>query len=122
MPAVAVLFYREADAVPVLDWLDEQSADAQDRCTAAIVRLSEQGHTARRPLIENLGSGIYELRVKLGRVNYRILFCFSGRTAVLLTNGFTKEREVPVGEIEIALQRKAAFEADPANHYLEMEE
>ena len=91
----SVLFYRERDEIPVLDWYDGLEALAQERLRRQLGRLSEEGHHARRPLVENLGSGIYELRTRLGNVNYRILFSFFGRSAVILTCGYTKEREIP---------------------------
>ena len=122
MVAASLLFYREGSAVPVLDWLDEQSIEAQNRCLVAFERLATEGHAARRPLVENLGRGIYELRVRVGRVNYRILYFFHGRTAVLLTNGFTKEAEIPRGEIELALARKEKFERNPEMYCVEAEE
>jgi phage-related protein len=121
MPAVTVLFYREADEVPALDWLLEQSPGAQQRCIVGIEQLSELGHEARRPLVENLGRGIYELRVRVGRVNYRFLYSFYGRNAVVFSHGLTKERQIPPEEITLALRRKERFEQDPAHHSAELE-
>lgn len=117
MPAVNVLFYRAAAEVPTLDWILEQSQAAQVRCLAAIDLLAEQGHEARRPLAENLGEGLYELRVHVGRVQYRFLYFFFGQTAVVLTHGFTKERKIPKGELKRAQALRAEFEQDPANHH-----
>ena len=122
MPAVKVLFFREDDEVPVLDWLlSDPNEEAQDRCVTRIEMLSDAGHAARRPLVENLGRGIYELRARVGRQNYRILFFFFERAAVVLTSGFTKEREVSRGEIDLALERKAAFEESPETHYADVD-
>jgi phage-related protein len=110
---VTILFYREGEVVPVLDWLTaDPNATAQVRCLAAIDRLARQGHDARRPLVENLGRGIYELRVRVGRQNYGMLFFFFGRTAVVLTGGFTKEPEVANGD-RSGVARKAVCEEHP---------
>lgn len=117
MPAVDLLFYRSGHEVPALDWLLEQSADAQKRCGAALLLLARQGHEARRPLAENLGGGLYEMRAHVGRVQYRFLYFFHGQTAVVLTLGFTKEGKIPPMEIKRAQAMREVFEKDPANHH-----
>jgi phage-related protein len=117
MPAINVLFFRSGSEVPTLDWLLSQSQDAQERCAAAIALLGQQGHEARRPLAENLGEGLYELRAHVGRVQYRFLYFFDGQTAVVLTHGFTKERKIPTAEVKRAQAMRNAYEADPANHH-----
>jgi len=121
MPQVSTLFYREGEDIPVLDWLDLIPDEPRERVRRQLQRLADTGHEARRPLVENLGDDIYELRTRVGRVNYRILFSFHGRNAVLLTCGFTKEREIPADELRRARQRLQEFRADPGNHYAEME-
>jgi ribosome-binding protein aMBF1 (putative translation factor) len=72
-----VVFYREPDAeVPVLDWLSalrKSNLKAYSTCVAAIERLAECGHELRRPIADLLRDGIHELRVRKGRVNYRII-------------------------------------------------
>src|SRR2546423_344523 len=113
MPEVTILFYREGSEVPVLDWLEEQPEAAQDICVAALERLAAFGHTLRRPRVENLGGGLWELRAELGHVNYRILFFFYGQTAVVLAHGLTKERRLAEADLNRARQRKTRFEADP---------
>jgi DNA-binding XRE family transcriptional regulator len=67
---------------------------AYESCFAAIERLAEFGHELRRPVADFLRDGIYELRLRKGRVSYRVLR----------------------PDIERALRRKKAFAADPAKH------
>jgi len=124
MPRTAVVFYQEdQEDVPVLDWLRElrrSDQRAYESCVAAIGRLAEFGHELRRPLADILGNGIYELRIRKGRVNFRILYFFHGKNVAILAHALTKEDKVPKGDIERAMRRKKAFEADPAAHsYLE---
>jgi putative component of toxin-antitoxin plasmid stabilization module len=70
-----------------------------------------------------LRDGIHELRVRKGRVNYRILYFFHGRDLAILGHAITKEDVVPDIEIERRLRRKRAFESAPAEHtYSEEEE
>ena len=120
MPTIPVVFYRENDGTaPVLDWLDALPAKAQDKCRIKIERLCELGHELRRPEADLLRDGIYELRIGLQGMNYRILYFFHGRTAAVLAHGLVKERVVPSREIELALTRKRRFEQDPERHTYE---
>ena len=120
MPPTDVCFYREPDGtVPVREWLTElirRDRAAFAKCVAAIRHLAAHGFELRRPQVDMLRDGIYELRVKKGRVNYRILYFFHGRNVVVLTHSLTKEQAIPPIEIESALRRKREFERDPVGH------
>jgi phage-related protein len=122
VPRTQVVFYQEAaGSVPVLDWLDTLSAKAQDKCRVKIERLRDLGHELRRPEADLLRDGIYELRVGLQGINYRILYFFHGTVAAVLAHGLVKERVVPPREIEEAVKRKQRFERDPGTHTYQQE-
>ena len=74
------------------------------------------GHELRRPGADLLRDGIYELRVNLQGIHYRILYFFHGSVAAVVAHGIVKERAVPPMEIERAIARKRRFEANPAKH------
>lgn len=120
MPLTDVFFYQEAEGeVPVLDWLrglERRDPRAVEKCQAAIERLAALGHELRRPQADMLRDGAYELRVRVGRVNYRILYFFHGPGVALLTHGLTKEKAVPQADIERALERKRRYESAPQAH------
>jgi phage-related protein len=63
-----------------------------------------------------LRDGIYELRIRKGHVNYRILYFFHGRTLAILGHALTKEDKVPKAGIEWAIRRKKAFITDSVKH------
>ena len=120
MPKTEVVFYKEDDgSVPILEWLDSLQQKALDKCAVRIERLMELGHELRRPEADFLRDGIYELRVGLQHVNYRMLYFFHGRTAAVVSHGLVKEAEVPNQEIEKALERKRKFETSPKAHTYE---
>jgi len=123
MPRTLVLIYQEAEgSVPLLEWLDGLPDKAQDKITARVELLAERGHELRRPHCDYLEQGVYELRVRLGHVQYRILYGFVGRNVVLLSHGCTKEDAVPKSEITRALRNLAAYKSAPAKHtYSEQE-
>ena len=50
MPETAIRIYQEAEGdVPLLDWLDELSLKARNKCIAKIERLRDRGYELRRP-------------------------------------------------------------------------
>jgi phage-related protein len=123
MPGTEVRIYRETDgSVPLRLWLGSLDRKSQERCLAALVILGDHGHELRRPHVENLGDGIYELRVKSVRVNLRMLYAFHGQEVVIVSHGFAKERVIPPKEIALAKARVAKYMADPERHTFQQEE
>jgi phage-related protein len=120
MPATHVVFYRKDDGtVPVRDWLRDlqrRHRRAFAKCVVRIRRLAELGHELRRPEADLLRDGIHELRIREGRVNYRILYFFHGQNVAILGHALTKEDKVPKGDIDRAVLRKAKFQASPNAH------
>ena len=123
MPQTEVFFFEDDNGeVPVYAWLAELAAtDAKAAacCIAKIRLLAALGHESRRPHADYLRDGVYELRAKRGRVNYRVLYFFHGRNAALLAYGLTKEKEVPDADIDRAISRKKQYEQDPEKHKAE---
>jgi len=115
MPRARVVYYKdEKGRAPVLDWLDDcRSDDAIARCRDKIERLQAQGHEARRPVCAHLDGDIHEIRARVGKANYRILFAFHGHVAVVLLHGCTKEDVVPVSDIKRANERLGKYLKDP---------
>ena len=84
--------------------LSPNGAAARDRARAA----SARG--------DFLLDGIYELRVSLQGLQYRILYFFHGTIAAVVSHGLVKERVIPSKEIDRAIERKKRFIANPARH------
>jgi putative component of toxin-antitoxin plasmid stabilization module len=120
MPPSQIVFFQErAGDAPVVDWLGElrkTNAKAFIKCRAALTRLALLGHELRRPEADYLRDGVYELRIRLGSVNYRLLYFFHGRTVSVVAHGLTKEDNVSAAAINRAIAGKAAFTANPSLH------
>ena len=117
MPKTKVIFYKDDDGfVPVLDWLEKLPSKAVAKCLVRIERLGELGHELRRPEADLLRDKIYELRVGLQGINYRLLYFFHGDVAAVLAHGIIKESAVSPKEIERAIERKRRFELNPKIH------
>ena len=74
------------------------------------------GYELRRPEADLLRDGVYELRVSLQGLQYRILYFFHGTIAAVVSHGLVKERVVPSKEIDRAIERRKRFIANPAKH------
>lgn len=92
---------------------------AFERAQARIVELSERGNQLRRPAAGYLRDGIHELRWRVVKVQYRILYGFTGQgdhpEAVLLM-GLTKEGEIEEKFIEKAMSRLDKFKTNRRRH------
>jgi phage-related protein len=116
MPQVDVVFFADdSGCVPVLEWLAGLPPKVRDKFIVRVERLAECGSDLRRPEADLLRDGIYELRVRHMRINYRILYFFRAQRAVLC-HGLTKEREVADQDIERAISRRDAFVGNPEKH------
>ena len=81
-----------------------------------IERLKELGNQLRRPEADYLRDGIYDC-ASVSRAS-TIASCTSSPAGPwrCFRTVWSKEREVPSREIELAIRRKSRFEADPEAH------
>jgi hypothetical protein len=111
-----MVFYREGETILFDQWLNTLPVKAQAKCLSQVHLLRSQGHELRRPIADFLRDGICELRPTCQGINYRILYFFSGKNVVVISHGLSKESEVPVIEINRAIERKKKYEANPKAH------
>jgi phage-related protein len=118
MPATRIFLFQDAnEEVPVLKWLNKLAKHDKKgyaNCVARIEQLAEYGFELRRPAADFLRDGIYELRAKHVRVQYRILYFFHGQNVVILAHAIIKEdNEVPDKDIDLALTYRNLFILNP---------
>lgn len=117
MPRTKLIVFRERSGeIPLTRWLDSLPRKARAKCIAALRRLEMLGRELRRPEADYLRDGLHELRVRLQSINYRMLYFFYGRTAVVISHGLVKVRVVPPREIDRAIARSVEYEAAPRVH------
>lgn len=122
MSPTRILFFVADDlTVPVADWLDGLVPKVRDKLLARLKRLRDLGHELRRPESDYLRDGLHELRVRFGHTNYRIVYFFFENRAVVLAHGLTKEREIPLRDIQIALARRTRVLENPTAHLISRE-
>lgn len=117
MPQTLVSVFRAANGeIPLKIWLDKLEVEeprAYAKCLDRILRLEALGYEIREPHSKPLRDGIHELRARIGNVNYRILYSYSGTGIAILSHGITKEGKVPDDEIDTAVARKDLVKKNP---------
>ncbi|MBL0170549.1 MAG: type II toxin-antitoxin system RelE/ParE family toxin [Gemmatimonadaceae bacterium] len=124
MPPCDLRRYQDLDGhVPFDTWLSTmtepgkaQNLAAAMKIAAALQRLASEGHALRRPTSAPLRDGVHELRVEIGRVNYRALYFFAGEGVAVIAHGCTKEAAVDEADIDRAVLRRRRYMAAPRAH------
>ncbi len=124
MPPCDIRRYQDLDGhVPFDAWLrtmtgqgKAQNLAAAMKIAAALQRLAAEGHALRRPTSAPLRDGVFELRVGVGKVNYRALYFFAGEGVAVMAHGCTKEAAVDEADIDRAVMRRLRYLASPRAH------
>jgi phage-related protein len=118
MPQTEVrIFQDHRQRSPFLEWLtDVQKLDRKGyiRILAAIRDLQTYGYELDRPTAAFLRDGIYELRIRVKHVHYRVLYGFIDQNVACISHGFgKKDAKVDPKEIDKAIERVKLAESDP---------
>ena len=107
-----VYFYTdEHGSNPVKAHFDELEVAHEQRIRTAIEYLAEVGIAIRRPESDTVHGPVKELRVRVGKVQYRILYFFlSKETAILLHSFVKKTRGIREHDIQVSERRMKDFE------------
>ena len=105
---MVVKYWPPQDGSEIFDFIHDQPIEAQRKIITAIRRLREHGYDLMNStyLTKLRGYPLYELRVKFGRILYRIILAIKKGVAWLLLPFKKREgEETPIRRIETALQR-----------------
>ncbi|MDI6794491.1 MAG: type II toxin-antitoxin system RelE/ParE family toxin [bacterium] len=87
-----IIFYRkESGKSPIEDFISKCNNPEKLEIAAHLDALSQLGFRARRPLVDYLEDGIYELRVRVVKKQIRALYFFFHRDKIVITNVFVKK-------------------------------
>ena len=96
--------------MPVKEYLDKLSLRERAKTMAFIGLLEDKGPNLPRPYADLLEDGIHELRIKLTGTQVRILYFFTYKNIVVLTNVFDKHSiKVPNAQIKLAKESRTVF-------------
>jgi phage-related protein len=110
--AYRVRLYRsQGGDSPVSDFLEGLPEKDQAKVAAALDYLGQQGPALRRPHAAHVRGKLWELRVSLGRNEYRLLYFFMEGQIVVVAHGFAKKTQaIPAREIDTAEKRMKEYE------------
>ena len=91
---------------PVEEFIDSLEKKSQARIARTLDLLEEFGIDLGMPYARYLEKQLWELRVRLGRNRYRIIYFLHTGKSFIMLHGFSKKTDiVPRAEIEIAEKR-----------------
>lgn len=110
-PKLDVRFYRlQSGTEPVREWLKSLPKAVKVEIGSDIQKIQWRWPVSK-PLVDTLGGGLFEVRTKVDRVQYRVLFCIKDSTMLLL-HGFVKKVRSAQDEIAVGRERKKDVEKE----------
>ncbi|MCX5707951.1 MAG: type II toxin-antitoxin system RelE/ParE family toxin [Candidatus Omnitrophica bacterium] len=106
-----IFYVDEEGNSPVENFLDRLDASAKAKITARIEFLGKHWREARRPLVDYLENGLYELRVQFVKDKVRVIYAYMFKDYIVLLHGIIKRTaKVPENDKLIAQERRLNFE------------
>ena len=104
-----VVFYKtDAGNEPVREWLlDLPKEDC--KVIGTDILTVQYAWPVGKPLVDNLGDGIWEVRSRLENRIARTLFAVVDQEIVLLHGFIKKQQKTPQDELELAKKRKRQY-------------
>lgn len=128
MPPIPVRVFRNAKGeTPLAVWLAElmrSDRKSAAKCIAVIRLLGQLGHELsqrNQKLSKYLRDGVYELRIRRQKVNYRILYFFVHPSFACLSHGLKKQSDVPVVEIDRVVANMRLVNSDQETYTADFE-
>jgi phage-related protein len=110
-------FYKAADGLlPVRDWLDRVPDEVRGKVLARTDMLRSGGPTLDYPYTSQIEGKLREVRLRMGKTRYRVLYFFDEQRRAVLLHGFTKSTaSVEEADKKIGRTRMADHEARQIN-------
>jgi len=105
------IFYRtESGTEPVRAWLKKLSK-VDKKVIGEDIKTVQIGWPLGMPLVDNLGSGLWEIRSKLSGSRIARIIFFMDVNAMIIVNGFVKKsKKTPRQELELSRKRKKQYQ------------
>src|ERR1700685_2096499 len=107
-PLNVVFFQTEAENEPVRKWLKDLPKEDCQTIGADILTV-QYAWPVGKPLVDNLGDGIWEVRSRLSNRIARTLFAVVEEEIVLLHGFIKKQQKTPADELDLAKKRKKQY-------------
>ena len=107
-PLNVVFFKTETGNEPVRAWLKELSKE-DCKVIGTDILTAQYAWPVGKPLVDNLGDGIWEVRSRLDNRIARTLFAMVNQEMVLLHGFIKKQQTTPQDELDLAKKRKKQY-------------
>ncbi|MBI3313618.1 MAG: type II toxin-antitoxin system RelE/ParE family toxin [Candidatus Omnitrophica bacterium] len=111
LPKYEVIFYwNEKGRFPVQEFIDSLPEKTCEKIARWITLLKQQGPALERPYADKVQDKLYELRIRLGPDNIRILYFFYLRDKIILLHIFRKKNwGIERRDLDLAEKRMQNF-------------
>jgi phage-related protein len=94
---------KENGRCPAIEFIESDcSSEEKVLIVNAIEQLGRFGNGLKRPYVDHIKDGIYELRLRVKNTQFRFLYFFA-KEKIIITQGFKKKRStIPPGELSKA--------------------
>jgi phage-related protein len=107
-PLKVVFFKTETGNEPVGEWLKALSKE-DCKVIGADILTVQYAWPVGKPLVDNLGDGLWEVRSRLSHRIARTLFAVVDEEIVLLHGFIKKQQRTPPDELDLAKKRKKQY-------------
>jgi phage-related protein len=107
-PLKVVFFQTDTGNEPVREWLKGLSKE-DCKIIGTDILTAQYAWPVGKPLVDNLGDGIWEVRSQLNNRSARTLFAVVDEEIVLLHGFIKKQQKTPQDELDLAKKRKNQY-------------
>jgi len=107
-PLKVVFFKTETGNEPVREWLEGLPKEDCKIIVTDILTV-QYAWPIGKPLVDNLGDGVWEVRLRLNNRIARTLFAIVDEEIVLLHGFIKKQQKTPQDELDLAKKRKKQY-------------
>src|SRR3989338_8214905 len=108
----AIYYEDERNSRPVEEFINHLESKTKAKVLARIEFLEERWQELRRPYVDTLEDGLYELRVIFSGNQVRVIYAYMFKDYIVLLHGIIKKtKEVPPEDLTKAKNRMTDFQA-----------
>jgi phage-related protein len=107
-PLRVVFFKTDTENEPVREWLKSLPRE-ECKTIGADIMTVQYAWPVGKPLVDNLGDGVWEVRSRLDNRIARTLFAVVNQEIVLLHGFIKKSQKTPADELDLAKKRKRQY-------------
>jgi len=107
-PLKVVFFKTDTGNEPVREWLKTLSRD-DCKIIGTDILTVQYAWPVGKPLVDNLGDSLWEVRSRLDNRIARTLFVMVNQEIILLHGFIKKQQKTPLDELELAKKRKKQY-------------